>query len=209
MEKFIEFILQHAHHAHWFVFIAILLAGMNIPISTDLLIIISAVLAATVVPENVFLLFSAIFLGCYFSAWIAYWIGRKLGPLICRMRYFQKIFEPRRLEKIKKFYEKYGFLTLLIGRFIPFGVRNCIFMTTGVSRFSFLKFISRDLIACFIWSSSTFFLFYLLGQNYLVLYEYVKTFNLIIFSTFGLAVIAFFWYKKRKRNQSKSASEIS
>jgi membrane-associated protein len=201
MENFVEFIIQNAHLAHWFIFGSIILAGLNIPISADLVVIVSAVLAATVIPEHALLLFISVFLGCYLSSWVAYWMGRMLGPKLMKLRFFQKILDAQKLEKIHKFYEKHGFLTLLIGRFIPFGVRNAIFMSTGMSRLSFGKFIARDSIACFVWSSTTFCLFYLLGQNYQLLYRYVKAFNVLIFALFAISVIGIIWYKRRKKRQ--------
>ncbi len=199
IERFVDFVIQHAHLAHWFIFGSILLAGLNIPISADLMIIIGAVLAATVIPEHTLLLFSSVFLGCYFSAWLAYWMGRVLGPVFMKWRFFRKFINPEKLEKLRTFYQKYGFLTLLVGRFIPFGVRNGIFMSTGMSRLHFGTFIVRDFFACLLWSSTMFYLFYLLGQNYKLLYQYVKTFNVLIFSIFALSVIGWFWYKKRKK----------
>lgn len=207
MEALSEWIIQHAHLAHYFIFGAILLAGLNIPISADLMVIISAVLAATVIPENTIPLFLSIFLGCYFSAWIAFWVGRKLGARLSRFSFFAKIFPPERLEKVKHFYEKYGIWTLIIGRFIPFGVRNCIFMTSGMSKMHFGTFVIRDIFACFIWSSTTFYLFYSLGQNYQLLYQYAKTFNLLIFVTFSMAVIIWIWYKVRKKKRSQRADK--
>lgn len=202
MDKFFEFVIQNAHLAHWFIFGGIILAGMNIPISADLLVIIASVLAATVVPEHTILLFLSVFLGCYFSAWVAYWIGRKFGPKLMRWRFFQKILSVEKIEKMRIFYEKRGLMALIIGRFIPFGVRNAIFMSAGMSKMPFSKFIVRDLFACFLWSSSTFSAFYFLGQNHQVLYRYVKTFNILIFAVFGVTVIAFIWYKQRKKSRA-------
>lgn len=40
MEALIEWVLSHAEHAHWYIFGAILLAGFNIPISADILVVI-------------------------------------------------------------------------------------------------------------------------------------------------------------------------
>lgn len=199
MESLVQFVTEHAHLAHWFIFGGILLAGMNIPVSIDLVIIIAAILAANVVPQHTIILFLSVLLGCYLSAWIAYWIGRSLGPQLLRWRFFRKLLDEKKLEKIRAFYEKYGLLTLMIGRFIPFGVRNALFMSTGMSRMSFGKFILRDALACSTWCSLMFTAFYFLGQNYLLLYGYVKTFNLLIFSLFGLAAIGFIWYKRKKR----------
>jgi membrane-associated protein len=198
MDSIISWITQYAHNAHWYIFVAILFAGFNIPISADVMVILAAVLAATLVPELTIHLWLSIFLGCTFSAWIAYSVGRLCGPYLSRRKWFTRLLPPRRLEKVKNFYEKHGFLTLLIGRFIPFGVRNCIFMSAGMSKMSFPKFALRDFIACGIWSSTAFYIFYTLGQNYERLSSYLKTFNLIIFSLFVVTAIGFIWYKKKK-----------
>jgi len=104
-----------------------------------------------------------------------------------------------RLEKIQRFYSKHGLWTLLLGRFIPFGVRNCIFMSSGMSRVSFLKFALWDLIACFTWTSVSFYCFYVLGQNYHLLFDHLKTFNMVIFLAFSVTVISWIWYKRRKK----------
>ena len=199
MEAIIQWVLGHAEQAHWFIFGAILLAGFNIPISADILIVLSGFLAATVVPDHLLHLYLAIFLGCYFSAWIAYWFGRLLGKRFCRYRWFSKLMPPARLEKIQLFYRKYGFWTLLVGRFIPFGVRNCIFMSSGMSRVSFLKFALWDLFACLTWSTTSFYIFYILGQNYERLFNHLKTLNMFIFLAFSVTVITVIWYKRRKK----------
>lgn len=52
MESLIEWLLQHAEHAHWYIFVAILLAGFNIPISADILLVMGGFLAATIIPEH-------------------------------------------------------------------------------------------------------------------------------------------------------------
>lgn len=199
MEALINWISAYANYAHWFIFGAIILAGVNIPISADIIILAAAFIAATLVPENTLYLYLAVFLGCYFSAFAAYWLGRLAGNKLCSYSWFAKFFPPKRLEKTKQFYAKYGFWALLIGRFIPFGVRNCIFMTSGMSRLPFGKFALWDLPACFIWSSFYFFLFYLIGQNYAVVYGYLKAFHLLIFAAFSVTLIGFIWYKRRKK----------
>ncbi|MBS0615125.1 MAG: DedA family protein [Verrucomicrobia bacterium] len=195
MDGLISWITAHAAHAHWIIFGALLLAGFNIPISADLLIIASALLAATIIPEHTIHLYLAIFLGCYASAAIAYWVGRLVGKKLQRWRFFAKLLSPERLEKVQKFYHRRGFWTLLVGRFIPFGVRNCIFMSTGMSRLSFKKFALWDLLACFLWSLSVFTLIYYLGHNT----QYLKIFNLSLFSAFAVTLILFIWYKRKKK----------
>ena len=148
MESLINFIISHASHAHWIVFFTMLIAGFNIPISEDLIIIMSAFLASNIVPENATKLFLCLFIGCYLSDWITYSMGRFLGPKLWKISWFKKTFPEKRLNIIHSFYKKYGGFTLLVGRFIPFGVRNCLFLSAGLGKMNFFKFIAFDGIAC-------------------------------------------------------------
>ncbi|MDE3045094.1 MAG: DedA family protein [Verrucomicrobiota bacterium] len=205
MDTIIQFIFDHAQHAHWIIFGALMLAGINVPISEDLMIILSAVLAATVIPEHTFLLFAAVFLGCYLSDWVCYGIGRKFGPRLWNFRWFAKTISPKRLDQIHLYYQKYGFWTLLIGRFIPFGVRNCLFLTAGMGRMPFGKFILSDGIACLASNTTLFTLAYLAGKNYQAILQPLKTINLLLFGAFVMSIIGLVWYK-RKTSYTKNDS---
>jgi membrane protein DedA with SNARE-associated domain len=204
MENLNQIIANHAHHAHWYIFIAIILAGFNIPFSTDVMILGAAILAATIIPENTWILFSSVLLGCYFSAMCAYWLGRLIGSALGKKKFFSKLLSPQRLQKMKHFYDKYGLWTLVIGRFIPFGVRNCIFMSSGMSKVPFGKFILMDALACSLWCSACFYLFFTLSQNYELIWHYLKTFNLLIFAAFSVTVISIIWYKSRKKTRTRN-----
>ena len=50
MEFLFSFIQENAHYAHWAVFTLLMLAGLNFPISEDLIVTVSGVLASTLVP---------------------------------------------------------------------------------------------------------------------------------------------------------------
>jgi membrane protein DedA with SNARE-associated domain len=199
METIIQFIFEHAQYAHWIVFGALMLAGLNVPISEDLMIIFSAVLAATVIPENTAKLFLGVFLGCYLSDWVCYWIGRHFGPKLWNIRWFAKTFDQKKIDQVHQYYAKYGFLTLLVGRFIPFGVRNGLFLTAGLGKMPFGKFILSDGIACLCSNTILFTLAYMIGKNYAILLSALKTFNIFLFIAFVVSIIGFIWYKRRKK----------
>lgn len=206
MDTFIDWIVRHAELSHWMLFGAILLAGINIPISIDLLVIVAGFLAATVIPDHFWHLYFAILLGCYFSAWNGYWFGRLLGRKLTKYGWFNRIFPHERMVKIQRFYGRYGIWTFLVGRFIPFGVRNCLFMSSGMSRISFFKFAVWDFFACLLWASTAFYTFYTLGSNYSVLFQHLKVVNLAIFGAFSVTVIALIWYKRRKKRTIENES---
>ena len=205
MQQIVNFIVENSSFAPWISFGLILLAGFNIPISIDVIMVLTAFLAATTIPELTPHLFVSVLVSTYFSAWICYWMGRKVGIKLLKIRYFAKLLPKERLNKMAAFYEKHGLLTLLIGRFIPFGFRNCLFMTTGMSKANFAKFIGRDALACSLWVSVCFFSFYQLGQSYETLLKKVKMLNLFIFLVFGVTVIALVCYKKYRKSHAKVA----
>lgn len=198
MDQIFHFITLHIDKAPLLIFFLFLLAGMNIPISIDILVIISSLLAATIAKEKFYTLFFACLFGCYFSAWISYSIGKYGGKYLLNLKIGKKLFPEDRLKKIHLFYQKHGFLTLLIGRFIPFGIRNGIFMSTGMTQSSFFLFALRDIIPCLLWSSVTFTLFHFLGTSYEVLIKNLKILNIFVFAIFLLILGTLFAIKKRK-----------
>lgn len=199
MEYLLELITCHAQNAHWYIFGGIILAGFNIPLSTDLLIFPSAFIAATILPEHNWHLLINVILGCYFSAWCAYWMGRLFGSQLSQVKWFQSIFPVNRMKEIKNFYEKFG-------RFIPFGMHNCIFISSEMSRFNFLRFIFIDAFACLIWSGICFYLFYSFSQFHTVIWQYFKTASIFVLMVFGVTVIVGIWYKRWKRVQKGNPS---
>lgn len=198
MNALYEWIVANANSAPFILFTLFLVAGLNVPISIDILVIIAALISATLLPDKTILLFFCCFFGCYFSAQLSYLLGRVAGRKLLQYKLGKKLFPEKRLEKIHNFYKKHRFVTLLVGRFIPFGVRNALFMSSGMTKSSFLKFAAIDFFTCLLWTSVVFTCFYQLGSNYDTLVRYAKFANLIIFSAFVVTVIAIIWYKRRK-----------
>jgi membrane-associated protein len=189
MDYIIPFIYQHLDYAPWIIFGALMLAGISIPISEDVMLITAGVLAGTVMPEHRLQLFLFSFAGCYFSDWEAYWLGRILGRRILRIGWFKRVFRERRLEKTEHFYDKYGIYTLFFGRFIPFGVRNLLFITAGMGKMHFGRFILSDGLACLFSNALIFYLAYSCGKNYETLSKYLGIGHILIFITSLLSVV--------------------
>lgn len=210
----IGLIYKYPHLGHWIIFGALILAGLNLPVSEDLMLLTSGVLASAFVPENAVKLWAAVFIGAYISDWIAYWTGRLLGPKLLKIKFFSKFIKQERIDRMHAFYEKWGLLAFLVGRFVPFGVRNCLFISAGMGHMSFTKFLWIDGIASLISTSTAFYIAYTFGKHYEVLLAYVKTFDVtlvIIIAASLLAVGGFIGYKRwnqRKKNPSLTEPEI-
>ena len=198
-----HFCLSHKTFAPLFIFALLILAGFSLPISIDLVLVLSAFLAATTLHDQVVLLYLTLLLGTYLSAWIAYWLGRSLGSKLLLIPLFRTLLSQQRLDAMKGFYERHGLLTLIIGRFIPFGVRNCLFLSAGLTGSSFIKFALRDLLASLIWVSAMFTAFFHMSKNLERLLHHFKTFQWSLFLGFSVTVIGGFCYNLKKRKHQK------
>lgn len=194
LEAALEYINANAANAPYIIFGLLLLAGFNIPVSEDIMLFTSALLAAKN-PDLLYPLFIAVFAGAYISDVICYgFMGRFLGEKIFKIRFFKSMAPPEKIAQVSKFYEKYGIITLILGRFIPFGVRNALFLTAGLGKMNAVKFCVSDFIACVISSISFFALYYTYGESVI---GYVKKFNLVIFAV-AVVVGAIVYLRKRK-----------
>lgn len=193
MSEIINLIQNHIEYAPYLIFGLLLLAGFNIPISEDGMLFIAALLANQK-PEYLSHLFLGVYLGAYLSDLICYGLGRIVGPKLLTIKFFAGIAKQERIDKIHNYYERYGVVTLIFGRFIPFGVRNGLFLTAGLGKMSFLKFALADLLACTISSLSYFTLYYHYGETVV---DWVKQANVAIFAI-ALGVAGYFYVRKRK-----------
>jgi membrane-associated protein len=195
MEDLIQYAQANIQYAHLIIFGLLLLAGLNIPVSEDAMLFISAILASSH-QEYLMHLFIGVYMGAYLSDLICYSLGRIFGPKLFEIKFFANMVPPERIDKIHAFYEKYGIITLIIGRFIPFGVRNGLFLTAGLGKMDVIKFALSDLLACTISTVFFFTLYYNYGTSVI---DYVKDGNMVVF---GLAAvgIAYYFYQKRQKN---------
>lgn len=206
MELLTNYICAHADYAHIILFCLLLLAGCNIPISEDLILLIGGVIASTCLPEHTLRMYLWIYAGCLISAWEAYCLGRFFGPKLYKFRLLSYILTPSRIDKLNLFYEKYGIFTFIVGRFCPGGVRNALFMTSGLGKMPFLTFLVRDTIACTVASLTLFWLGYEFGEHWKDIYKYVSTYEKIFGIAFVMAAmtgIIFLWYKTRNKMRSQ------
>ncbi len=163
MQQVWAFLNQYVTYAPLLVFILLLLAGLNLPLSEDLIIITSAFLARSNV-ELTYNFYIALLAGVIISDHMAYWIGNRIGHGLHK-KYLQKFLSPAKLERVHFYIKKYGIFSFIICRFIPFGVRNTLFISSGIMRMKYGLFALFDGIAAIISVSTLYFLFFRLGAS--------------------------------------------
>ncbi len=205
-----ELLIGMSSYVQYISFGLLMLSGLCMPISEDIVFILSASIAATVVPENMYYIFAGCFLGAYLSDIMAYFIGRHgINTILhCRLLIRLKLINPEKMESrigiMRDYFASYGGKTLFFGRFIPFGMRNVIFMTCGFIRMNPMKFMIIDFCAVTCTSLILFSLGYSFGNNYEVIFPYFNRYKFILLiMVFGLLIIIITKNKYKKKSASQ------
>jgi membrane protein DedA with SNARE-associated domain len=164
MPDFIAWISQYTEFFPLAAFILLLLAGLNAPISEDLIIITGALLCRGD-PQLLIPTFIAIYAGVLISDYLPYFLGKLIRKGTIKSNFVTKLFSQNRLDKMHQYLEKYGIFTFIVGRFIPFGVRNTLFISSGFFGLQLRRFALYDITAATIRVSTLFFLAYHFGES--------------------------------------------
>jgi membrane-associated protein len=92
---------------------------------------------------------------------VGYWFGSKVGPPIFS-RPESRFFKPQNLAKAKEFYDKYGPITIVLARFMPF-IRTFAPIVAGAAKMNYRVFLTYNIIGGIIWGAGVTLAGYLLG----------------------------------------------
>ena len=136
-------------------------------------------------------------MGSAVGASITYWIARKGGrPLVDK---FAKIFriDLKYIEKVEEQCRKWGTGIVLVGRVIP-GVRTLVSIPAGLARIPFVKFFVATFAGSYVWCTLLIGAGYLLGHEWMLISEYIKTHLPLIFMSGILLAAAYLVYHYRE-----------
>jgi membrane-associated protein len=123
-----------------------LLVGFFLP--GDSLLFSAGLVAAARSDVNIVILVFTVFLAAFIGDQVGYVLGRKIGR-----PYFQKR-NSKRMQKMllksERFYEKYGWWSVVIARYIPW-VRTFVPPIAGTVKMNYYKFLSANALGAFLW----------------------------------------------------------
>ncbi len=120
-------------------------AGLGVPISEDLTLLIGGGLAAKGVTQYSPTLaagYCGVILG---DVLIHHW-GTRMGPAAFSQKWVQKLLSPEREEKLRVHFARHAFLTIVVGRHTPV-LRAPVFFLAGASKVPLWEFVIADAIS--------------------------------------------------------------
>lgn len=126
----------------------LLVAGLGVPLPEDIFLITGGVLTHR---SNGSFLFAVLVLysGVMVGDAIVYHMGFRYGEAVLRKKFIARLMTPARVERVRRYYARYGALTVFLARHVA-GIRFPTFLMAGVSRMGFWRFFFWDGIAALI-----------------------------------------------------------
>jgi membrane-associated protein len=169
-----------------------LLVGFFLP--GDSLLVTAGFLAATTEILDIWSVLTALSVAAILGDSTGYYIGKKAGAALYN-RPQSRFFHRERLLTTKAFYEKYGGMTIILARFMPFA-RTFAPVVAGVAEMDYRKFVTFNILGGVGWVVSMSLLGYFFGQIPFVKQHIEKAIVLII--VLSIAPVAVHAWKSRK-----------
>ncbi|CAM3360674.1 DedA family protein [Vagococcus fessus] len=151
-EKFEFYIINYGYIT---IFLSLILGLVGLPIPDEVLMSIIGYYSNTDKINFAMALCVAV-IGTVLGMTLSYFIGRYIGGKALTGLFKWLGIKQSKFDKIERWMDKYGFLTIIMGFFIP-GFRHMTFYFCGMTRYSLKKYLTVGIIAAFIWT-----LFYLI-----------------------------------------------
>ncbi|MBX9582297.1 MAG: DedA family protein [Gemmataceae bacterium] len=144
---------------YWYgsIFLWLFLTGIGIPPVPEEAGILYAAGVYALHPETWWpLAWAACGVGIVSADCVLYGVGRKFGPRLFEYRWVQKVLSTERRQRLEGRFHSHGMKLLVMARFLP-PLRTGIFLIAGAARYSFVKFLTADLVYAVVGVGALFF----------------------------------------------------
>ncbi len=138
--------LEHFTYAG--IFLALVVAGLGVPVPEDATLITSGYLVYLGV-VRLWIDIPVCILGVLAGDSLIFYVGRRWGRDVVHRPWLGRLLHARRIERMERYFVRYGSKTIFIGRFLP-GFRAAIHLTAGAMKMSYRGFILWDGISALV-----------------------------------------------------------
>jgi membrane protein DedA with SNARE-associated domain len=149
------------------------------------------------------LVFLSAGLGCLSGAMTLYILGKGKGRKVF-LKNGKRIFDRAHLEKVERWFRKYGEKVLILSRFLA-GVRSVIALTAGVGNVNLKKMTVYTSISIILWNSIILFSAFKVQQNWREILKMIQIYNKAVLTI--VAVVALVWLVKVFRGKKSEKHE--
>jgi membrane protein DedA with SNARE-associated domain len=185
------------------IIIFLVLTGCGLPLPEEVALIAAGVLSAPGQPLNPWISLLCCLIGCLVGDSIMYFIGRKIGRRVMNSKTpWGKYLTPEREKLLEYMIHEHGVKVLFVARFLV-GIRSPVYLTTGILKFPFVRFILADLLCASVVILLFFGLSYYFGE---AVGQWIRNaeYGLTVVVVIGLIIAAIMAWRHYKHNQEPS-----
>lgn len=180
-------------------------AGLGVPISEDLTLLLGGALAARGVTHYWPTLLSG-YCGVLFGDCLIQHWGRRLGPAAYQHQRVQKVLSLERQEKLRSHYARHGFLTVVVGRHTPM-LRAPIFFLAGASGVPFWKFLLADAVSAAFTVPLVVTLGYKFAEHLDDIRRSIHHVEWIVVAVVAVFAAAWFLWRRRRKSAERGGAQ--
>ena len=124
------------------IFAVLLLGSLGVPLPEEMAIIAAAVLSHEGIVRW-WLVLPVCLVGVLSGDMVLYWVGRHWGEQVLNWRAVRLVLTPERGQWLKAAYRRHALKTVVTARHVM-GLRAAAFLTAGIARVAFWKFVAAD-----------------------------------------------------------------
>lgn len=129
--------------------LVLMACGLGLPLPEDIPLILSGWLVHRGLADSLAVMMVVGIFGVLAGDSIIFGLGWRYGESIVEHRFTRRLISPERLRWAESWFQKRGARLIFLGRFMP-GARAVLFVTAGIFRISYLKFVLIDGFAALI-----------------------------------------------------------
>ena len=200
-----DFLLSHGSYLGIILFM--ILTGAGLPLPEEVAIVAAGVLSS-LGQLNPWLALSACLFGALAGDCVMYWIGHHFGSRVLREHHWWNRFvKPEREAQMEQMLQDHGFKVLFRARFLV-GIRSPVYLSAGILRLPFKRFLLIDLFCATTVISTFFALSYYFGEP---IFRWIRdaetTLTAIVIT--GAIIVGIYLWRRHVRRVADAASAKS
>jgi len=149
---------------------------------------------------NVWILIPLLTLAAILGDNAGYWFGAKVGYRLF-LRPDSRFFRHEHLKRAKDFYDRHGFLAIVLARFVPI-IRTFAPIVAGVVRMQYKAFVIYNIAGALLWASGVTFLGFYLGEKIPGVEKYLTPIILVIIFVTCIPLVREYFRQKKAPSPS-------
>ena len=171
-----------------------LLVGFFLPGDS---LLVTAGLVAAAGGLNIWWVNSLLIVAAIVGDSVGYAIGARLGPRLFT-REQSLLFNPRHVERTRRFYERHGAKTIVIARFVPI-IRTFAPVVAGVGQMRYRRFLVYNVAGGVGWVTSMTWMGYLLGLAVPNIADYIHIVVIVVIVVSMIPIVVEILRERRRR----------